>query len=109
MKIINYFPVNKGAVIANFSVQIEKMGNLIIRDCTLFEKDGKSWVSLPSKMVEKDGKKNYFPYISFEDKHMNETFKEKIRHAAEERRLYSNQENKKPDAFDEMDADEIPF
>ena len=65
--IVSYFPINKGAMVANFAIKFDKMGGLVIRDCILFEKDGKSWVS------------QYIPNLGFEDKEMNEQFKEKIR------------------------------
>ena len=68
MKIENYKIVNKGLILSKFDVNIEQWG-LTIRDCTLFDKDGKQWVSMPSRQYkDNDGKTQYFNLIKMEEK-----------------------------------------
>ena len=66
MEILNYKPINKGFLVGKFDLQIPEWGKLTICECTLFEKDGKRWISLPSKQYEKDGQKKHFNLIRFD-------------------------------------------
>jgi len=69
-------------------MQFEEWGGLIIRDITLFQKDGRRWLSFPSRAYEKDGKTEYFQYVRFEDKIKHEGWQQKALKALEE---YANQ------------------
>lgn len=75
MKILRYRPVNKGCIVANFSLSSK---GLIFNECTLFEKGGRRWVSFPSKLVEIKGEKKYFPYVQLEEKSHVEPFNKKV-------------------------------
>jgi hypothetical protein len=57
---------------------MHKWGGLLIRDCTLFESGANRWVTLPSKPYEVDGKKKYFSYLAFEERNLDDKFKEMI-------------------------------
>lgn len=66
MKVIKYRKADKeGALRAHFSCQIEtKYGDETIHGCSLFMQNGKRWVNLPDRKVEKDGEIQFFPYVS---------------------------------------------
>jgi len=65
MEVENYKPINKGCLIGKFDIKIPEWGDLLIRECVLFEKDNKRWVALPSKEYQKDGAKKHFSLIKF--------------------------------------------
>jgi hypothetical protein len=77
MRVLEYKQINKGALVGSMSMQFEEWGGLIIRDITLFQKDGKRWLSFPSRAYEKDGKTEYFQYVRFEDKIKHEAWQQK--------------------------------
>jgi hypothetical protein len=64
IEVINFKLMPEGACKAKFTVKIVKMG-MEIRDCGLFEAQGKKWIGMPSKPYEKDGMKKYFNFVSF--------------------------------------------
>lgn len=74
MQIKDYKPINRGVVVCSFTIVCDKWQNFEIRGCTLFESNGKRWISLPSREYEKDGKKKYWPYVSFPDREKNDKF-----------------------------------
>ena len=102
IEILKFEMVNKGSLVARFNVKMHKWGGLVIKDCSLFESNGKKWINLPSRMYEVDGKKKYAEYIGYEDRGLNDKFKEGILHAAEEMRGRNTGQVK-------HDSDEIPF
>lgn len=72
MEILAVRPVNKGFVKCSVDVSIqtrvgEKEVPFIIRRISVFEKEGQSWISLPSEKYEKDGKKQFYAYALFKD------------------------------------------
>lgn len=69
----NYRPIGKGCAIASFNCVIPTF-SMTIRGLTLFDKGGSKWVSFPSLVYDKDGKKAYMPYIVL-DKDFAEVFK----------------------------------
>lgn len=74
-EILNYRPNPRDGVLkANFSVKVVKWGGFIISNCTLFDKGSSRWVAMPSQIVEKDGKKVYYPYIKFDDRDTQQAF-----------------------------------
>jgi len=84
IEILKFELLNKGSLVAKFNVKMHKWGGLVIRECTLFENNGKKWVNLPSKAYESDGKKKYMSYLFYEEKELDDKFKEMIKQAAEE-------------------------
>ena len=77
--------VNKGALIARFNCKMMKWGGLQIRECTLFESGSKRWINLPSRQYEdSEGKKKYYPFLAYEDRVMDDKFKESIMKAIDE-------------------------
>ncbi len=84
MRVLDYKQINKGALLGSMSMLFEEWGGLIIRDITLFQKDGKRWLSFPARAYEKDGKTEYFQYVRFEDKTKHEQWQQKALKALEE-------------------------
>ena len=84
IEILSHRYNDKGAKKASITIRLPKMKNFIIYNVSIFEKDGKKWVSMPSKEYESEGKKKYFPHCGFEDKDINESFKNAILTAFEE-------------------------
>lgn len=79
LQISNFKLINSGFLIASFDVIMPKMSQFTIRNCAYFEKGNTSWVTLPSKEYEKDGKKRYYPYVAFPNKDINEKFLDEIK------------------------------
>lgn len=73
MKIIQYKPVDKGATKGYITLFVPKW-ELTIYNITLYEKDGKMWISFPSKSYEKDGQTKWFSFMRFEKPEMMDKF-----------------------------------
>jgi hypothetical protein len=77
MEIEKFKRIDKGALIASFTVIIPAWG-MQIREITYFEMNGKRWISFPSRQYkDEDEKTCYFPFISME-KDMKKRFEEKV-------------------------------
>jgi hypothetical protein len=73
MEIINYKEINKGALKSKFDVQIKEWG-LTLRDCTLFQKESRTWIGMPSKQYQsKEGTTKSYDVVVF-DKNMKQRF-----------------------------------
>lgn len=75
-----YVPINKNACIGIATLYVPKWG-IEIHNCSLNEKDGSRWISLPSKPYESDGKKKYASHITFKEKSVYEKFIEVAKQA----------------------------
>ena len=74
IEIINYRETKSNSSLIGFvDVYISTFGLEII-GCTIFEKDGRKWVSLPQKEYVKDGKKQYSPINRFRDRAKQDAF-----------------------------------
>ncbi len=78
MEISHYKAVNKGSVLCTFTLTLPKWGGFQIRELCLFSKNGKRWLSYPSKPYEVDGQKKYFSYCGFADRNNGDAFQEKV-------------------------------
>lgn len=97
--IVRYETLNKGALVAKFDVKIQKWGGLIIRDCSLFDSNGKKWITFPSRQYEVEGKKKYFEYLAYENREIADKLKSAIMDAVSKKQ----QENKgEPELSDDM-------
>lgn len=76
LKVENIKLIQKGPLVCKFDIHISEWG-LTIRECTFFKKGDKRWISMPQKVYEKDGEKNYFPYV-FWTKEMKAKLDEKV-------------------------------
>jgi hypothetical protein len=66
MEILNYKSIGKGFLLARFDVRIPQW-KVTFRNCSLFDKDGKKWISLPNQSFkDENGITKYFPLVVFE-------------------------------------------
>jgi len=77
LQVFDYVPIDKGVVKGSFKVRIPSL-SLMINDCLLFEKDGRQWIKLPQKKVEKDGEINYYSHMWFDDKSIGNAFERAV-------------------------------
>ena len=81
MKISHYKAIGKGAMVASFNLTLPKMGDFQIRGITLFESNGKRWITMPSRAYDDPAdpsKKKYFAYVGFEDRAVNQKFQDSV-------------------------------
>lgn len=77
VEINKYYPINKGALKASFSVIIYPEGQKILQ-CQYMEKGDNKWFSFPQKEVKKEGEKSdYIPLISY----VNKTYENELKAA----------------------------
>jgi hypothetical protein len=108
IEILNFKLLNKGSLICTFTAKMHKMGGMLIRECTLFEVGDRRWVNLPSRTYEIEGKKKYFSFVTFEDRTMDDKFKELILRAVTE--FMKNQKIEPVSREKEFeDIGELPF
>ena len=105
MKITNFKLLNKGVVIAIFSISVEKWGGFLIHNCALMKAGDKSWIAFPNRPYEADGKKKYFSYCGFEKRETEDLFKEKIKALVDEHIKTMSPKQEEPSNFN----DEMPF
>lgn len=65
--------VGKGAIVGNADLYVPQFG-LHIYNCTVFQKDGRRWLSFPSKEKDVNGEKKFFPQIRFEKRESMDNF-----------------------------------
>lgn len=73
IQITGFKPFSKNTLQGFLSLRLTNIG-LEIRDCSLHQKDGKSWVQLPARPYEKDGKTSWAAVVEFYDKQRWEQF-----------------------------------
>ena len=77
---IRFNPQNKHTLLGFADVKVVKWG-LLIYGISLHQKDGKRWISLPSKQYEKDGEKKWMTYIRMENPEHQKEFLKQIQDA----------------------------
>jgi hypothetical protein len=71
--ITNAKPMRKGALIGFFDLETPE--GIIIRGCSLLEKDSRRWRGFPSReWTGRDGKKNYSPIVEIPDRAARDEF-----------------------------------
>lgn len=75
IEITNYKAINKGALVGSFAVKMPTW-NFFINDINLFQKEGRRWISMPSRSYEKDGQTKYFPFCGLMNKDAHDRFQE---------------------------------
>lgn len=76
----SFKPVEGSYVKGFASIYIPKWG-VEIFNISLFEKEGRRWINLPSREYEKDGEKKFLPLLRFREKEHAELFGEKVKQA----------------------------
>ena len=82
---LRFNPVNKHTCLGFADVKVIKWG-LVINGISLHSKDGKVWVSLPSKQYEKEGEKKWMPYLKMENPEHQKEFLRQIQDAIVEKK-----------------------
>ena len=70
---LDYRAHESGALKGFANFYVPKMG-IEIYGCGLFQKNGRRWLSLPSREGEQDGEKKYFQIMRFREKSHAEAF-----------------------------------
>lgn len=74
IKCVKFRPFKKGHIVGFADIFVEKWG-IHIKGCTMFHKEGRSWIAFPAKdYTDDEGKKCYSPIIRFETKEHQEAF-----------------------------------
>lgn len=105
IEVTKYKAVDKGAVMASIDIYIQAW-DLEIRDIVLFRKDARKWVSMPSRMYEKDGEKKYFQYVRFRDKEKSDKFNHAVMKAVDE---YCAKNSMSSGPVNHYQEEDIPF
>jgi hypothetical protein len=79
LEVTHYKELNKGPLVSTFTIRLLKLG-LEIRECTEWNKNGKRWISLPSRQYEQNGEKKYFSICYFYERENQGVFE---KHALE--------------------------
>lgn len=59
--------------------RIRLSSGMIINECAIFSKAGRSWIGLPNRYsIDATGKKSWKPYIEFETPEQTEAFKKQL-------------------------------
>lgn len=81
---LKYRPVNKGNVLGYFDILLQKQ-HLEIYDCVLLQKDGKRWVSMPTKKFKNEkGEDKYSTIVRIHEKELQQTFIDAVKDAVDE-------------------------
>ncbi len=108
MEIQDYKEISRGALASSFSLYIKEWG-MTIRNCTWFQKDGRSWLSFPSRPYEDaEGKKKYFSFILLDDK-VKIKFENAVREELKKLEKLEKHESPTDEAPDYFDSEEAPF
>lgn len=108
-EITQYKEINKSALIATFTLKINKWGDFCIREMAYFKSNDKRWVTFPSRQYEKDGQKKYFQFCTFETNELNETFKAKVLEALDKHIATLQPKAIQNDLFQNQKVNDVPF
>lgn len=82
VNITNLRRIDKGALVASFTVELPS--GLAVNECVLFEKEGRRWISGPSREFAKaDGTKGRQPLVAFASREANDKFQALVLPAVE--------------------------
>jgi hypothetical protein len=93
------------------NIYVEKWG-IEITGCSLFMKDGRRWINLPSKeYVNKEGEKKFQPLFFFREKSHHEVFVNKVKEAIDKWCIENPETQQSQDTLFETASDDsdIPF
>lgn len=99
-------PYQSGALRGFVDLEILEL-DLIIKECKVFQGQKGSWINLPEREYEKDGERNWTPYLQFSSKERKEEFRKSSLEAM--RTFLKNEQQKKNEPPADRDQHEIPF
>jgi DNA-binding cell septation regulator SpoVG len=65
-------------------VSLELPSGLIIHECSVHSRDGKTWVAMPAREYKKDGESKWRAVIDFSDKETGKAFQKRALQAVDE-------------------------
>jgi DNA-binding cell septation regulator SpoVG len=65
-------------------LSLELPSGLVLHNCTLHEKNGSRWVSMPVREFQKDGERSWMPLVDFADKESRQVVQEYALEAIDE-------------------------
>ena len=105
IEIIKYKPHQKGALLGFVDFYVPKMG-LEIYGSSIYQKDGRKWVNLPTKEYKnKDGENKWSFVVRFREKEHSTAFSKAILEAVDRWILDNQDTNTQPEDSD----DGVPF
>lgn len=109
VEIGQYREINKGSLKAYFSLLIYPEGQKIL-DCQYFVKGTQRWFTFPQKKIERNGKTEYIPLVSYFDKEYFEKLKGSVLECLtqQENNAQSNLNQNAASPF-QTDASPLPF
>lgn len=75
MKITNFRQINKGCLIASFSIELT---HFIFHDVELFQKNDQRWIKLPREKYIDNGVTKYRAKVAFTTKEIQKEFEYKL-------------------------------
>jgi len=82
ISISNWKPLGHGALKGVFDAELPS--GMVLCECSLFEKDGKHWVTMPQKQFQVGGVTKYRPAVSFVNRTTSVEFNESVLQALRE-------------------------
>jgi len=93
LECIKFTPFNKGTLRGFADVHVPKH-KMTYYSLTLHEKDGKKWINIPSRPIEKeDGTKEWLPYYRFDEPEHLKLFCSHVKEAIEKKLQETQGEN----------------
>jgi len=111
---IKFKYVGKGSLLGFADIFVPAF-SLEIYGCSIFQKDGRNWMSFPSREtgVDDSGKKKYWPYLRFKSRESMDKFSIAVLQAVEPKIQQSNEmsPNNTLDSFFPISKDDsyLPF
>lgn len=103
------FRTHQAGSLQGFADLYVQTWGLEIKGCSLFMKEGKRWITFPSReYVNKEGEKKYMPYIRFRNKEHMEAFANQAKEAIDKWCKY-NTDNKPEKPASSVETEEVPF
>ena len=78
-KILRVNKVDKGSLQFTLDISVPKWGNFAVYGLQIMQKEGRRWLSFPSKKVElPSGETRFLPYCRFESRETHDAFSSKV-------------------------------
>lgn len=112
LAVSNFKPFAKGSLVGFFDVELPS--GLILRECSLYSKDGKRWINPPSrKFTGKDGETKYQRMVDFASGKAANQFRDAVVAAIDEQQAKPEPGSMpppwNPPASAEITDEDIPF
>jgi len=86
---VRYTPINKSTCEGIATIFISKWG-VEVSGIALHKKDGQRWINFPTRMIEEEGGRKYYPYIRFRESAHKDKFCELVKEAIDKKQTEEN-------------------